>query len=184
MPDYQREKSKNGSVQPNWLKRSWWQRLIGDLASTQLAGFFLFRYLHRLDRFVMRMSTGRYTATGLLTGLPVIWLKTIGAKSGQPRCTPLVALKDGEHWALIASSLGNSHNPAWYYNLKANPKVSVSLDHSTSAYIAREVYGKEREYWWQRAVDLYPGYARYKIHAGNRQIPIIILYPFGRQQDN
>lgn len=184
MPENQLEKSKDGTGQLNWLERPWWQRLIGDLASTRLAGFFLFRYLHRLDRFVLRMSAGRYTATGLLTGLPVIWLNTIGAKSGQPRCTPLVALKVGENWTLIASSLGNSHNPAWYYNLKANPRVSVALDHSTSEYIAQEVHGKEREHRWQRAVDLYPGYARYKIQAGNRKIPVIVLYPSGKQQDD
>ena len=47
---------------------------------------------HRLDNPVIRLSHGRTTLTSLLTGLPVVTLTTLGAKSGQPRRVPLVAI--------------------------------------------------------------------------------------------
>jgi deazaflavin-dependent oxidoreductase (nitroreductase family) len=79
--------------------------------------------LHHLDRPVLRLSRGRYSLTRLLAGLPVVTVTTIGAKSGQPRSLPLVALPDGEHVILIASNYGQKHHPAWYYNLRAHPEV-------------------------------------------------------------
>lgn len=181
------ESSKDYAAQISWHHRPWWQRLVGNLAAMRLVSNLLRRYLHRLDHFILSLTGGKRTATGLMTGLPVIWLTTIGAKTAQLRRTPLVALRYGESWVLIASSLGSRHNPAWYYNLKANPRVTVSYpqsEHSTASYHAREVSESERARWWQRAVEMYPGYAKYQKRAGMRQIPVIILVPLGVQSDD
>jgi hypothetical protein len=41
--------------------------------------------------------------------------------------------------------------------------------------VAREAEGDERARLWEEAVDHYAGYAEYKIRAGTREIPIVVL---------
>ncbi|MFN2143743.1 MAG: nitroreductase family deazaflavin-dependent oxidoreductase, partial [Anaerolineales bacterium] len=96
---------------------------------------------------------------------------------GLPRTTPLVALAEGEKIILIASYFGSTRHPAWYYNLRANPEVSVSHKGQTGQYRARLAVGEEREGYWEMAASLYPGYTLYKQKAGDRQIPVVVLEP-------
>jgi deazaflavin-dependent oxidoreductase (nitroreductase family) len=154
---------------------SWLHRLIKYLAALNQPAHLLSRYLHLLDKAVLRLSGGKATATSLLTGLPVVWLTTVGAKSGQLRKTPLVAYFEGEKVILIASNFGSLHHPAWYHNLRANPRVRLMFGGHESEYIAREALGAERQNYWQKAVDLYQGYASYQERAGARQVPVVIL---------
>ena len=89
------------------------------------AAWLLARTIHHIDRAVLRLSGGRTTAAALFSGLPVLAVTTTGAKSGQPRTVPLVAVPDGDRLILIASNWGQSRHPGWYYNMKANPAVRV-----------------------------------------------------------
>jgi deazaflavin-dependent oxidoreductase (nitroreductase family) len=162
-------------------KPTWWHRIIQKLTATGPVTRFLAPRLHRLDSFVLDNSGGRWTATTLLTGLPVIWLTTTGARSGEQRTTPLVCLKDGERLALIATSFGRPRHPGWYYNLRANPQVNVSSNGSNLTYTAHEVDGEERNTYWQQAVAQYPGYRSYRDRAGDREIPVIVLTPVDMQ---
>ena len=157
---------------PNRLQRS-----LHPILRTKLSGWFLARTLHHFDRPVLRLSHGRHSLTSMLAGLPVVTVTTIGAKSGQPRSLPLIALPDGENVILIASNFGQKQHPAWYYNLRAHPQVHLTYEGQTVTYVARETTGAERERCWQRFVDLYSGYARYKERAGQRQIGVFLLTP-------
>jgi deazaflavin-dependent oxidoreductase (nitroreductase family) len=58
---------------------------------------------------------------------PVLLLTTTGAKSGQPRVTPLNYTTDGERLVVIASKGGSPTHPDWYRNLVANPEVTIEL---------------------------------------------------------
>jgi deazaflavin-dependent oxidoreductase (nitroreductase family) len=153
------------------------QRALHPILRTKASGWFLARTLHHLDRPVLRLSRGRYSLTSALAGLPVVTVTTLGAKSGQPRSLPLVALPDGENVILIASNFGQKHHPAWYYNLRAHPEVQLTYEGKTVTYVARETAGEERERCWQRAVDLYSGYAAYKKRAEHRMIGVFLLTP-------
>ena len=154
-----------------------WQRLIQRIAALGPVARVLARVAPHADRFVLRLSQNRYTLTSLIAGLPVIALTTTGARSGQPRTVPLVALEDGHKLILIASNFGQAHHPAWYYNLRAHPFVTVQLRRETRHYTAREADGDERERYWRAAVSLYAGYAAYKERAANRRIPVFVLEP-------
>ena len=154
-----------------------WHKIVQKLSATGPVSRFLAPCLHRLDGFVLDISGGRWTATALLTGLPVIWLTTTGARSGEQRTTPLICLKDNERLVLIATSFGRPQHPGWYYNLRANPEVNVSSNGSNLTYTAHEVEGDERDIFWQQAVVQYPGYRSYRDRAGEREIPVIILTP-------
>lgn len=154
-----------------------WQRMIQRIAALGPVARVLARVAPKVDRFVLRLSENRYTLTSLMAGLPVIALTTTGARSGQPRTVPLVVIEDGRKLILIASNFGQSHHPAWYYNLRAHPVAVVQLRGETQKYMAREANGDERERYWRAAVSLYAGYAAYKERAANRRIPVFVLEP-------
>jgi deazaflavin-dependent oxidoreductase (nitroreductase family) len=153
------------------------QKAVQRVGSTALGAKLLAPTAHWLDRWVLRLSGGRTTAVGLLAGLPVITLTTIGAKSGQLRSVPLVGIPRDKGLVLIASNFGQPHHPAWYHNLKKNPQATVTIDGHTGDYVAREVRGAEYAQLWQEAVSLYSGYAAYKERTGGRAIPILLLTP-------
>jgi deazaflavin-dependent oxidoreductase (nitroreductase family) len=130
-----------------------------------------------VDRVILRLTRNRYSLTGLMMGTTIITLTTIGAKSGQPRTVPLVALEDGEKIIVIASNFGQTKHPAWYYNLRAHPEAIVTLRGQTSVYVAREASAGEWDRYWAQAITVYPGYAAYEVRAGDRRIPIFVLQP-------
>jgi deazaflavin-dependent oxidoreductase (nitroreductase family) len=153
----------------------WWHGLVRRIATTAPGARFFSFTAHHLDRPVLRTSHGRTSLTAILTGLPVLTITTLGAKTGQPRTIPLLSIPDGDGFILIASNFGQSHHPAWYYNLRAHPEAQVLLNGKTAAYCAHETEGDERERCWRRAVDLYPGYAAYATRTGGRRIPVLVL---------
>jgi deazaflavin-dependent oxidoreductase (nitroreductase family) len=156
----------------------WWQRIVQRLAMTNvLSSGFLSKYLHRMDTPILEWSKGKYSLTTWLTGLPVVVLTTIGARSGKVRTVPLAGYPDGGKIILIASSLGSVHHPAWYHNLCANPQVQISRNSETKKYHAQIVEQSERDRYWQIALDYYPGYQAYEQRAGGREIPIVLLEP-------
>ncbi len=136
----------------------------------------LARILHHADGAVFKISGGRHSVAEIV-GLPIIQLTTIGAKSGQPRTIPLVGLFHGERIALIGSNFGQKHNPGWYYNLVANPTCEVVKGGRFLRFTAREVFGDEREAYWQMALSYYTGYQKYKERASHRHIPVMLLEP-------
>ena len=156
-----------------------WQRMMQRVAASRPGSWFFSRTLHYFDIPALRLSRGRLSIPTLVAGLPVIALTTTGAKTGRTRTTPLVALPDGVRLVVIASSWGRRRHPSWYYNLRANPKATVTVRGQTATYTARDATEAERERYWQEAVGLYPGYAAYEQRAAGRRIPVLVLTPKG-----
>ncbi len=151
------------------------QRGIKRLASGAPIAWLLSKTLRHLDRAVAILSGGRTTATTLLTGLPVIELTTIGAKSGQPRTTPLIAGVDGDKLILFATNFGGPKAPAWSYNLRAHPVATVTYRGRSATYRSREATPEEQERYWPLADAIYVGYAAYRRRAAHREIPVFVL---------
>ncbi len=108
--------------------------------------------------------------------LPVMLLTTIGARTRQSRTQPLVYLTDDAGLILVASNFGRPHNPAWYRNLLASPKVEVLAGRDSGTYESAEITDPaEREHPWSLALDMYAGWAEYQDQAGARTIPLIRL---------
>ncbi len=105
---------------------------------------------------------------------PLILLTTKGAKSGQTRVYPLMAVPDGDDYLAVASKGGAPRNPLWYYNLLAHPEVTVEVGNETFAAIARLLTGEEREHAFARAVAVFPPYGQYQQKTA-RQIPVFLL---------
>ena len=150
------------------------QRLLHRFFMLRPVTEFFAPRVHHLDNAVLKLTRGKFSAVEIL-GWNVIQLTTIGAKTRQARTIPLVGIFDRDRMALVASSFGREHNPGWYYNLKANPECEVFFKGKSGKYIAREAEGSEHEKYFQMAVSQYAGYQKYKEHAANRCIPVMIL---------
>ncbi len=126
-----------------------------------------------IDRWLIPRTRGRLKVA---LGQPILLLHTRGAKSGQPRTTPLLFTPHDGGFIVVASKAGAAHHPAWYYNLRAHPdSVAVELDGRRIAVRPRVVDEPERSELWLRANDNYNGYETYAQRAGNRVIPLVVL---------
>jgi deazaflavin-dependent oxidoreductase (nitroreductase family) len=113
---------------------------------------------------------------GTIGGRPVVVLTSVGAKTGKLRKTALMRVEHDGKYAAVASLGGAARNPVWYHNLKANPHVELQDGPTKRDYRAREVTGREKATWWERAVAAYPTYASYQKKT-KREIPVFVLEP-------
>ncbi len=150
------------------------KRSLVWFGSTRFGAWTIINLGSRVDKLLIRATGGRYNIT---FAWPCLLLTTRGARTGKPRTTPLVYVRNGDSLVLIASKGGNPRHPAWYLNLRANPEVDILLDGKTARYVARDSVGEERERLWKKAVQVYSGYEIYRSRAGGRQIPVVVLVP-------
>lgn len=133
------------------------------------------KWLGAANTWVYRASGGKIGGR-FPGGAPVLLLTTIGRKSGQPRTVPLLYLRDGEHYVVVASKGGMFTNPFWLENLDANPRVDVEISGSKRVMHARRASEAEKAALWPRLVAMYSSYAEYQART-ERAIPVVILAP-------
>jgi deazaflavin-dependent oxidoreductase (nitroreductase family) len=109
-------------------------------------------------------------------GLHAFVVETTGAQTGGKRRAILGYLEDGPGaWLVIASKGGAPTNPAWVYNLAADPTASIVMPDGTRVAIRGErLFGDEEERAWARIAEEAPEYVAYRSRT-KRQIPIIRL---------
>lgn len=112
------------------------------------------------------------------TGLPIIIVTTKGHKSGKVRKIPLMRVEHEGQYLLVASMGGAPQHPNWYWNLKADPAVTIQDGPEPFPTTVRELDGDEREVWWERAVAAFPTYAKYQENT-DRVIPVFLTAPRG-----
>jgi deazaflavin-dependent oxidoreductase (nitroreductase family) len=108
---------------------------------------------------------------------PLVILHTIGAKSGQVREIPLVALLDGDTKYVFASKGGAPTHPDWYFNLKANPTITVEFGTETFTANVVEVSPEEAATRLQAQAALMPQFGEYVKSAAPRVIPAFSITP-------
>jgi deazaflavin-dependent oxidoreductase (nitroreductase family) len=153
------------------------QRIVRRTAGTRPMRWLYIQIQQHIDRYIYGLTGGRTTASSWLSGLPVIMLTTVGARTGQQRTVPVLGIPEGERIVVIASNFGQLHHPAWYHNLLAHPRASVTVDGVTHEAQAQELTGEERERYFQQAVEMYPPFVNYREWAANRRIPVIKFEP-------
>ncbi len=108
------------------------------------------------------------------TGLPCIIVTHKGNKTGGIRKVPLMRVKDGDNYVLVASKGGAEKNPVWVYNLRANPDVEIRDETAVKKMKVREVFDDaEHARLWELAVAAFPNYADYQART-DRKIPLFI----------
>lgn len=110
-------------------------------------------------------------------GAPACILHTTGARTGQPRETPLLFLDVGDgRYAVVGSNGGDDRDPAWVHNLRAKPQVEVEVRGARQPMTAAIADDATRDELWPRLVAIYKQYAEYQTKTG-RRIPVILLTP-------
>jgi deazaflavin-dependent oxidoreductase (nitroreductase family) len=112
--------------------------------------------------------------TGDFAGRTVLLLTTTGAKSGLERTSPLIYTMDGDRYVVTAADGGSPKHPSWYYNLKANPIVTLEVGAERFEADAIEPTGAERERLFAERCAATPRFAHYQ-EMTTRQIPIIVF---------
>lgn len=134
----------------------------------------LLKYFARAHIWVYQRTNGRLGAK--LLWFPAALLTTIGRKTGQPRITPTLYLRDGDRVILPASFGGRNEHPMWYHNLKENPKVHVQIRAEHLHLLARDATDAERRRYWRHLTRIYPPYGNYR-EATERVIPLVVCEP-------
>ncbi len=113
---------------------------------------------------------------GQFAGAELLLLTTTGAKSGQPRLSPLAYLRIDGKLMIIGSFAGSDVNPGWVHNLRANPSAHVELGAESFDATARELPAEERDAAFARVTAVAPGFADYQAKTA-RVIPLFELQP-------
>jgi deazaflavin-dependent oxidoreductase (nitroreductase family) len=120
-----------------------------------------------------RANEGR--VGGQFADITLILLHHVGARSGVARVTPVGCSVQGEgRYAVIASNGGTPRNPAWYHNLRANPRTTAELGAETFAVVAQEVAGAAHAELWRRLAEEFPYIDGFQART-SRRIPLFLL---------
>lgn len=145
----------------------------GTAASSSKLGGILYHVLcRRIDTVMIPLTKGRFSM-----GPPgqTVLITTTGAKSGKPRKASLAFLWRGDDMVIVASKGGAPRHPAWYHNLRADPRVVVQTRAGVEDRIAREAKGEERDELFEAMATTYSNFAAYQERAANRRIPVLVL---------
>lgn len=131
--------------------------------------------ISRAHRAVVHATGGRVGGSAM--GMPVVELRTVGRRSGQPRSTMLTApVVEGDRVVLVASKNGDDRDPDWFRNLLAQPEVELTMNGQQRAMRARPASPDEKADLWPRVVAAHSGYATYQRRT-RRDIPLVICEP-------
>ena len=114
---------------------------------------------------MMRVMTSWHRRSGdKFQGMDLLYLTTVGAKTGQKRQSAVSRFPDGEDaWLVVASAGGSAHHPAWYHNIAAHPdQVWIEFGGRQLRVTPTQLDGDARAQAWQRITQLQPRYAGYE----------------------
>jgi len=126
---------------------------------------------------MMKAMTSWHRRSGdKFQGMDLLYLTTVGAKSGEKRLNPVSRFPDTDRsWLVVASSGGSARHPAWYHNIAAHPdQIWVDFGGHQQKVTAEQLDGEERSKAWQRITQGQPRYAGYQ-QKTDRNIPVIRL---------
>ena len=112
--------------------------------------------------------------TGPMAGASLVLLTTTGAKTGQPRTSPLAYTRDGARYVVVASNSGQPTHPAWLANVESDPRVTVEVGGETFRARATIVDAAERRRLFDVHAAAMPGFATYETMT-DRVIPVVTL---------
>ena len=123
----------------------------------------------------LRANDGK-VASGPLAGSDLLLLTSTGARSGEPRISPLGYSRDGDRYVVVGSNSGRDWNPAWVANVTQNSEVSVEVGGEAFRANATLATGDERRRLLDAHIAKIPIFARYETMAG-RELPVVVLGP-------
>lgn len=142
-----------------------------------MIGKWLFKRFMQFHVFIYRRSGGK--TMGVVRGMPVLLLTTMGNKSGKPRVIPVMYMRDKDTYVVTASNNGDGKHPGWYINLQANPQAIIEVDNQTLTVTAHTADKETKNRLWPMLVAKAPFFSDYQ-QKTSRDIPMVILQPTSR----
>jgi deazaflavin-dependent oxidoreductase (nitroreductase family) len=132
--------------------------------------------MNAFHRTVLKASGGRLGWQA--ARMPVIELTTTGRKSGHQHSVMLTSpVQDGSTIVVVASRGGDDAHPAWFLNIRSDPRVEVSLQGKPKVPMrARMATVEERARLWPLVTADHKNYADYQTKTA-REIPLVLLEP-------
>lgn len=134
-------------------------------------------------RFLARAMTGlmvRVHRRGgdRFNGMDLLYLTTVGARSGQRRTTPMARFDDGAGgWFVVASAGGAARHPGWYHNVAAHPdQVWAEVSGTSRRVEVEQLEGEARDGAWATVTQRVPSFQSYETKT-DRELPILRLTP-------
>ncbi len=151
------------------------RRVVQEVSSTRAFAKVAPHVLPALDRLLHRLTGGKVLLGTRM--LPSVVLTSTGARTGQPRHTPLACMpaRDGT-FVLVGSNFGRPGHPAWTGNLIRNPSARISWKGRDIPVTAALLEGTERARVWEAVVRFWPPYAKYAARV-EREIRLFRLTP-------
>ncbi len=134
----------------------------------------LIRRMGTAHTLLYRATRGKIGAT--IRDLPILLLTTTGRRTGKQRTSPLGYIMDSPNYVVIASFGGGSRDPAWLFNIRANPRVTVQAKGVQRKSMAEVAPPEERSRLWARIVKVAPVYESYQGKT-DREIQVVLLRP-------
>ncbi len=127
------------------------------------------------ERVVVEFRANHGRVGGELADTSILLLHHLGARSGLQRVTPLAysQLEDGRI-VIVASNAGSPAHPGWYYNLKANPRVTVEIGPERFTAKAEELDCAARAGVWPELIAAAPAVADFQART-TRQLPVLAV---------
>lgn len=109
-------------------------------------------------------------------GSPVLYLTSVGARTGERRRTALGFEPDGpDAWLVVASMGGAARHPGWYHNIAAHPdQVWIEVAGRHHRVRPEQLDGPRRERAWARITAARPSMAAYQ-EKTDRVLPVLRL---------
>ena len=132
----------------------------------------------------MRLHEALYVRTDgrvghRMIGVPTLLLRTTGRRTGQTRVSALVYARDGDRLVMVASNHGFDREPAWFFNLQADPRVNVQVGRARLDGIASIVEAGDPEYGRYWTLVNKTNHGRYDAYQTKtaRPIPLVVVRP-------
>ena len=132
-----------------------YSKLVNRLSATGPGSWAIVHLASKVDPTLFTLTNGRLTITGKPT-LPQLTMTTIGRRSGAPRAVQLAYHADGDDYLIVASAMGAPRDPAWRYNLEANPDVDVQVKGRAFKAHATVLPDEEKERLWPAIAETIP----------------------------
>jgi deazaflavin-dependent oxidoreductase (nitroreductase family) len=111
---------------------------------------------------------------GPFEGGTLLLLHTTGAKSGQPRLSPLAYHTVDGRMLIVGSYAGAPKDPAWVHNLRADPRARIEVGTASYDVDVRELPADERDAIYPKIIEKAPVFADYQAKT-TRSIPLFEL---------
>lgn len=109
-------------------------------------------------------------------GGELLMLTTVGRTTGRRRTTPVLYLRDGADWVVVASNGGADREPEWWLNLQAGSPGEVTVNGTTTPVTGVEVEDPEREQVYRRLLSEVFDYDIYQSKV-SRRLAVVRLSP-------